>query len=181
MPNGLTGKSNEYGNRSWTEVLLMLDSRSSRSLTEFTDDKENDHSVNPTRLLSGTVSEVKDELESVHKSRYPDILEREKQWKNRKTIVEYLESEIEDIPEANEGVVRYEIARFMKWLVSDPDYCRAEKETVVETVYIELRNLYAFIEKEFVEEQLEELLEQGRLYKKDGFVYLNKDNIEGDA
>lgn len=161
-------------------VLLKADFRGSRSLTEFVDDSEND-SVNATRLLSGTVSEVKDELKSIPKAEYPDILEREKQWKNRKTVVKYLENELRDIPEAPEPVVRCEIARFMKWLVSDPDYCRAEKEVVVDTVYFELRDPYAFIEKQFIEEQLEELLKQGRLYKKDGFVYLNQDDIEGDA
>lgn len=156
----------------------MIDSRA-RSLTEFTDTETD--SINATRLLSGTVSEVKEELESVHKARYPDILEREKQWKNRKTVIDHLENEIEDIPEASEGVVRNEIGRFMKWLVSDPDYCRTEEETVVDTVYYELVNPYAFVEKQLIEEQLRELLEQGRLYKKDGFVYLNKDDIEGDV
>ena len=161
-------------------VLLKADARGSRSLTEFFDDSEND-SMNPTRLLSGTVSEVKNQLKSVHKAEYPDILEREKQWKNRTGVTEFLEKEIREIPEASERQVRHWICEYVAWVIHYPDSienCVDESE-VIDFVYSSNRQEYAFLERSFVVEQLEYLVDHGSLYKSEESVFCHEHDIEG--
>lgn len=162
---------------------MVVDSRSSRSLTEFTDDKEKDHSVNPTRLLSGTVPEVKDGLESIPKAEYPDILEREKQGKNRTGVTEFLEKEIREIPEASERQVRSWICEYVAWVIYYPDSIEnsVDQSEVIDFVYSSNSQEYAFLERSFVIEQLEYLVDHGTLYKSGKSVFCHEDDNEGDS
>jgi len=161
-------------------VLLAVDARGSRSLTEFVDDSDDD-SVNPARVLSGTVSEVKDELKSVHKAEYPDILEREKQGRNRTGVTEFLEKEIREIPEASERQVRYWICEYVAWVIHYPDSIEScvDESEVIDFVYSSNRSEYAFLERSFVVEQLEYLVDHGSLYKSEESVFCHEEDIEG--
>lgn len=160
-------------------VLLAVDARGSRSLTEFTDTE--DDSVNTARLLSGTVSEVKEELESIHKSEYPDILEREKQGRNRVGVTEFLEKEIREIPEASERQVRSWICEYVTWVIHYPDSIEnsVDQSEVIDFVYSSNSQEYAFLERSFVVEQLEYLVDHGSLYKSEESVFCHEDDIEG--
>jgi len=161
----------------------VIESRGSRSLTEFTEDVDEQDSVNIARLLSGTVPQVKEELEEVDKARYKDILEREKQGENRTSVTEHLKREIREIPEASERDVRAWVSEYIRWVIQYPDSIETsvDREEIVGFVYSSHREEYAYLKKEFVEQQLDDLIDEGVFFEKEDCVYLSEEENRGDV
>jgi len=159
----------------------MIDSRGSRSLTEFTDDVD-DSSVNIARLLSGTVSQVKEDLQDVDKARYKEVLECEKQGKDRTSVIEHLKREMREIPEASERDVRAWVSEYVRWGINYPDSIETsvERDEVIGFVYSSQREEYAYLEKDFVEEQLDDLVDEDVFFEKGGCVYLSEEDYRGE-